>query len=86
MDSTVNPPATFPPPVTVQVDEDRSVDGADESTHAVSVVNPEAAATTTVPGGPETGVSVKGIGGLLVTAKVAEAESLAPKFDVTVTV
>jgi hypothetical protein len=54
--------------------------------HDVSVVNPEAVPETTVPGEPDVGDSVMVPGGPAVTVKLAEAESMEPMFDVTVTV
>jgi hypothetical protein len=66
--------------------EDRIVEGAALSRHDTSVVNPVALPLTTVPVGPDVGVRVRVPGGPAVTVKGAVAESLIPRFDVTVTV
>jgi hypothetical protein len=76
----------FPPPATVQEGEDRMDDGAAVSRQVVSLVNPLALPLTTVPVDPDVGVTVNVIGGPDDTWKVAVAESLAPRFVVTVTV
>jgi len=82
----VNPTVTFPPPVIVQDAEARIVAGAALSTHIVSAVNPVPLPVTTIPAGPDVGVTVKVPTGPAVTVKDAKAESLAPRFVMTVTV
>ena len=76
----------FPPPRTVQEDEDRTADGAAVSIHEVSLANPPAVPVTTVPVDPDVGDSVTISAGPNDTAKDAVAVSLAPRFVVTVTV
>jgi len=51
--------------------------GEEESTQLRSVGNPEAVPDTTVPIGPEVGVSTKALVGPEITVKVAVAESAA---------
>ena len=62
------------------------VDGRAVTIHEVSLANPPALPLTTVPVDPDVGVSVRVIGGPDDTVKVAVAESLVPRFDVTMTV
>ena len=62
------------------------VDGIAVSRHVVSLANPLPLPVTTVPVDPDAGVSVRVTGGPDETWKVAVAESLAPRFVVTVTV
>jgi hypothetical protein len=71
--------------VIVQEGEDKMVEGAAVAIHEVSLANPLALPVTTVPDDPDVGVSVRVIGGPDDTRKVAVAESLAPRFVVTVT-
>jgi len=82
----VNPTLAFPPPVIVHDDAERITAGAALSWHDASVVNPVPEPETIVPIGPDVGVSANVPGGPDVTAKVAVAESGAPRFVVTVTV
>jgi len=70
----------------VQDGEESSPEGLDVSIHATSLENPVAEPETTVPGGPDVGVSVRAPTVPEVAVKVALAESLAPIFVVTVTV
>jgi hypothetical protein len=70
----------------VQDDEDSSPEGLDVSIHATSLENSVAEPETTVPGGPDVGVSVKVPTIPEVTAKVAVAESVPPMLLVAVTV
>ena len=65
-------------------DEENSPEGLEISKHAASLENPVAEPETTVPGGPDVGVSVKEPTVPEVTAKVAVAESPAPVVAVTV--
>jgi hypothetical protein len=81
----VNPTAMFPAPRMLQEAEDRIVDGAAVTMHELSLENPPALPVTTVPVDPDAGVSVRVIGGPDDTRKVAVAESLPPRFVVTVT-
>jgi hypothetical protein len=60
-------------------------EGAAVSRHVVSLANPLALPPTTVPVDPDAGVSVRVITGPDDTRKVAVAESLEPRFVVTVT-
>jgi len=76
----------FPPPKIVQDGEDISPEGAEVSMHDTSLENPVAEPETTVPGGPDVGVSVKVPTIPEVTAKVAVAESVPPMLLVAVTV
>jgi hypothetical protein len=76
----------FSPPIIVHDDEDNSPEGLDVSIHDASVRNPEADPETTVPGGPDVGVSVRVSTVPEVTVKVALAESPGPPFVVTITV
>ena len=62
------------------------VDGRAVTIQEVSLANPPALPVTTVPVDPDVGVSARVIGGPDNTRKVAVAESLAPRFVVTVTV
>jgi hypothetical protein len=84
-EATVNPTAALPLPVMLHDGADRTVEGAAVSKHDTSLVNPVALPLTMVPVGPEYGVRVKVPTGPAVTVKGEEAESRAPRFDVTVT-
>ena len=84
--ATVNPTFTFPAPVIVHDAEDRIPAGEEVSIHAVSVANPLAVPTTTVPLRPDVGVSVKVPTGPVITENVALAESVGPAFVSAVTV
>jgi hypothetical protein len=70
----------------VQEDEVRMVDGRAVTIHEVSLANPPALPVTTVPVDPDVGVIPKVITGPDDTWKGAVAESLEPRFVVTVTV
>lgn len=70
----VNPTVTFPP-ATAHDGDDIKPDGEEESTQVVSVGNPELWPETTVPTGPETGVSTKLLVGPAFTMNVAVAVS-----------
>jgi hypothetical protein len=83
---TMNPTLALPPPVIVHEADERSSEGAAVSWHDVSVVNPVAWPETGVPMGPEVGTSVNVPSGPAATMKLAVAESVPPRFVVTVTV
>jgi hypothetical protein len=70
----------IPPAVIVQDGEDRIDPEEAPSWHVVSVVNPSPTPETTVPIGPDVGVSVNVPAVPTVTAKFAVAESSAPAF------
>jgi hypothetical protein len=76
----------FPLPVIEQDGADRITLWVATSKHDVSDVNPVAWPVTTVPMGPDVGVSAKVPSGPAVTMNVAVAESPEPMFVVTVTV
>jgi hypothetical protein len=82
----VNPTATFPPPKILHEGEERMLAGVAVSRHVVSLENPLPVPVTIVPVDPDVGVIVKVTGGPDDTWKVAVAESLEPRFVVTVTV
>jgi len=73
-DDTVNPTVAAPPEMAHEGEANRP-DGEEESTQLRSVGNPEAVPDTTVPTGPEVGLSTKVPAGPETTVKVALAES-----------
>ena len=86
LDDTVNPTLMFPPPMMLHDGEDSNPEGLDVSMHDTSLENPVAEPVTTVPDGPDVGVSVKALTTPVVTVNVAVAESVPPKLLVAVTV
>lgn len=75
----MNPTVAFPPAI-VQDGEENMATGTELSIQLVSVGNPVPLPETTVPIGPDVGVSTRPLVGPAVTAKVAVAESPGPAF------
>ena len=72
----MNPTVALPPEIAHEGDANKP-EGEEESTQLRSVGNPEPVPDTTVPIGPEVGLSTKALDGPAITVKVAVAESAA---------